>query len=56
MIVARDPVEGLLPSRQPQPSEEENSSWAYAGQWFFFALTALVIYFFAVRSRLRRRK
>jgi len=29
---------------------------AYAGQWFFFALTALVIYFLAIRSKLAGRR
>jgi cytochrome oxidase assembly protein ShyY1 len=54
MVVAREAAGNLVPSQQPQPSAaEENSSWAYAGQWFFFALTALVIYGFAVRSRLK---
>ena len=56
MIVSDEAAGDLVPSAQPQPmSAEENSSWAYAGQWFFFALTALVIYGFAVRSRLRGR-
>ena len=57
MIVAEEAAAGLVPSAQPQPmAAEENSSWAYAGQWFFFALTALVIYGFALRSRLAGRK
>jgi surfeit locus 1 family protein len=29
---------------------------AYAGQWFFFALTALVIYFLAIRKKLAERR
>ena len=53
MIVASEPKAGLQPSRQPDPAEYENTSWAYAGQWFFFALTALVIYGFALRRRWR---
>ncbi|KPP93370.1 SURF1 family cytochrome oxidase biogenesis protein [Erythrobacter sp. HL-111] len=57
MIVAEQAPDGLVPSAQPQPlAAEENSSWAYAGQWFFFALTALVMYGFAIRSRLGTRK
>jgi surfeit locus 1 family protein len=57
MIVAEEAAAGLVPSAQPQPmAAEENSSWAYAGQWFFFALTALVIYGFALRPRLVGRK
>ena len=44
---------GLIASRQPDPSEETNSSWSYTGQWFLFALTALVIYALALRKRWR---
>ena len=55
MIVSADPKAGLSASRQPDPSEHENTSWAYAGQWFFFALTALVIYALALRRRWRDR-
>ncbi|MDJ0977063.1 MAG: SURF1 family cytochrome oxidase biogenesis protein [Erythrobacter sp.] len=54
MVIAQDPAPGLSPSKQPEPRAEGNSSWAYAGQWFFFAITALVIYGFAVRSRLSK--
>jgi len=55
MIVSGEPKAGLLPSSRPNPDEYKNSSWAYAGQWFFFAITALVIYVFALRSRRGRR-
>ena len=55
MIVASEPQAGLLPSAAPNPEEYRNTSWAYAGQWFFFAITALVIYGFALRSRARKR-
>ncbi|MCL6250660.1 SURF1 family protein [Altererythrobacter sp. KTW20L] len=51
MIVAQTPAPGLSASKQPDPSDEENTSWSYAGQWFFFALTALVIYILALRRR-----
>lgn len=51
MIVASEPRAGLQPSRQPDPAEYENTSWGYAGQWFIFALTALVIYWLALRRR-----
>ncbi|MEM6856657.1 MAG: SURF1 family cytochrome oxidase biogenesis protein [Pseudomonadota bacterium] len=54
MIVADEPKAGLLANARPDPEEYKNSSWAYAGQWFFFALTALVIYGFAVRSRVSK--
>lgn len=50
-----EPIAGLQPLAKPDPSDLPNNHLAYAGQWFFFALTALVIYGFAVRSRLRRR-
>jgi cytochrome oxidase assembly protein ShyY1 len=53
MVVAETPAPGLVASRQPDPREETNSSWAYTGQWFLFALTALVIYVLALRKRWR---
>jgi surfeit locus 1 family protein len=55
MVVAEAPASGLSASRQPDPTEETNSSWAYTGQWFLFALTALVIYGLALRKRWRER-
>ncbi|MEL6486610.1 MAG: SURF1 family cytochrome oxidase biogenesis protein [Pseudomonadota bacterium] len=55
MIVSDEPKAGLLANAQPDPEDYKNSSWAYAGQWFFFAITALVIYGFAVRSRVSKR-
>jgi cytochrome oxidase assembly protein ShyY1 len=55
MVVAEVPAPGLLASRQPDPREETNSSWAYTGQWFLFALTALVIYVLALRKRWREK-
>ena len=63
------PVEGILaPSRSlvsarglagletlayPDPANLPNNHLAYAGQWFFFALTALAVYFLALRRRWR---
>ena len=55
MVVAETPAPGLVASRQPDPRKETNSSWAYTGQWFLFALTALVIYALALRKRWRER-
>jgi cytochrome oxidase assembly protein ShyY1 len=55
MVVAETPAPGLIASRQPDPNEETNSSWSYTGQWFLFALTALVIYLLALRKRWRER-
>lgn len=49
------PIEALAPLAKPDPSDLPNNHLAYAGQWFFFALTALAIYFFAVRAKLARR-
>lgn len=50
-----EPLAGLQPLAKPDPGDLPNNHLAYAGQWFFFALTALVIYFFAVRSKLAKR-
>lgn len=55
MIVSERPAAGLTASMQPSPEQENNSSWAYAVQWFLFALTALVIYALALRKRWRER-
>ena len=38
----------------PDPRDLPNNHLAYAGQWFFFALTALVIYILALRRRSTR--
>lgn len=54
-IVADPPVAGLEPLAEPNPNDLPNNHLAYAGQWFFFALTALAIYGFALRSRLTKR-
>ncbi|UAB79505.1 SURF1 family protein [Erythrobacter sp. SCSIO 43205] len=54
-LVADPPQAGLLANARPDPNDLPNNHLAYAGQWFFFAMTALVIYFFAVRSKLARR-
>jgi cytochrome oxidase assembly protein ShyY1 len=50
MIVASQPAPGLEPSTPPQPPQENSSRW-YAGQWFFFAFTAALIYVIALRRR-----
>ncbi len=44
---------GLEPLAPPDPNEVPNNHLMYAGQWFFFALTALVIYVLALRKRQR---
>jgi surfeit locus 1 family protein len=50
-LVADPPVAGLGPSAAPEKRKIDHL--AYAGQWFFFALTALVIYVLALRRRQR---
>ena len=52
-IIADQPVGVLQANAAPDPGDLPNNHLAYAGQWFFFALTALVIYWFALRSRWR---
>jgi surfeit locus 1 family protein len=44
---------GLKPLAPPDPNDVPNNHLMYAGQWFFFALTALVIYVLALRKRWR---
>ena len=36
---------------RPDPSDLPNNHLAYAGQWFFFAITAFIIYVLALRRR-----
>jgi surfeit locus 1 family protein len=50
-LVADPAVAGLQPLAKPDPGSLPNNHLAYAGQWFFFALTALVIYVLALRRR-----
>lgn len=50
-LVAETPQAGLEPLAKPDPGDLPNNHLAYAGQWFFFALTALVIYVLALRRR-----
>lgn len=50
-LIASPPVAGLAPMAHPDPKDLPNNHLAYAGQWFFFALTALVIYILALRRR-----
>ena len=52
-LVADPPVAGLQAMAKPDPGDLPNNHLAYAGQWFFFALTALVIYVLALRRRRR---
>ena len=50
-LVAIPPVTGLEPVARPDPGDLPNNHLAYAGQWFFFALTALVIYVLALKRQ-----
>lgn len=50
-LVASPPLAGLEQLAAPDPNDIPNNHLAYAGQWFFFALTALVIYVLALRRR-----
>jgi len=53
-ITSSTPLAGLQPLAKPDPNDLPNNHLAYAGQWFFFALTALAVYGFALRSRWRK--
>lgn len=55
-VVASWPLAGLEPLAKPDPRDLPNNHLAYAGQWFFFALTALVIYWLAMKKRLSKRR
>lgn len=50
-IVADPPLAGLEANAAPDPADTPNNHLAYAGQWFFFALSALIIYVLALRKR-----
>ncbi len=52
-LVAMPPVAGLEQLARPDPNDLPNNHLAYAGQWFLFALTALVIYGLVLRSRFK---
>ena len=54
-VIADPPLAGLEANASPDPADIPNNHLAYAGQWFFFALTALVIYILALRRRWRTR-
>lgn len=53
LLVAQPAVAGLNPNTPPDIGNVPNSHLAYAGQWFFFALVASVIYVLALRRRTR---
>ena len=54
-VIAATPLAGLEPLATPSPENLPNNHLAYAGQWFFFAFTALVIYILALRRHWARK-
>ena len=52
-LVVDKPLQGLAASAPPSTQSIPNNHLSYAVQWFFFAITALVIYGIAVRKRLQ---
>ncbi|MEA3041821.1 MAG: surfeit locus 1 family protein [Sphingomonadales bacterium] len=52
-LIADTAAPGLQPSAAPNPEDLPNNHLLYAFQWFFFALTAAVIYILALRRRQR---
>ncbi len=52
-LVADPPAADLYPLAKPDPNDLPNNHLSYAGQWFLFAATALIIYFVALRARTR---
>ena len=52
-LVADQPAPGLQPSAPTSPEDLPNNHFAYAIQWFLFALTGIVIYVAALRRRQR---
>lgn len=50
-LVASPPHAGLAPLAHPDPQDLPNNHLSYAVQWFFFAATAVVIYWLALRRR-----
>jgi surfeit locus 1 family protein len=51
MLVADTPQAGLNPNGKPDIASVPNNHLAYAGQWFFFAAIAAIIYALALRRR-----
>jgi surfeit locus 1 family protein len=52
-LVAAPPRAGLAQLATPDPNDLPNNHFAYAIQWFIFALISVVIYVLAVRKRSR---
>ena len=54
-LVAASAPAGLEPSAEPSVAQIPNNHRSYAVQWFVFAGIALLIYFLALRLRLKRK-
>ena len=52
-LVSAPAQAGLQELSRPDPHDLPNNHMSYAGQWFLFALAALVIYILALRNKLR---
>ena len=50
-LIADPPAFGLSQLPRPDPSVRKTDHLAYAGQWFLFALSAVVIYALVLRRR-----
>lgn len=53
LLVAEKAEAGLRPSAVPSAADTPNNHFAYAMQWFFFAIAAAIIFALAVRRHLR---
>ncbi|MFS0773690.1 SURF1 family cytochrome oxidase biogenesis protein [Sphingomonas sp. 1P08PE] len=51
LLVAMPPAAGLTANSPPDLDSVPNNHLAYAGQWFFFAAIAAIVYVLAVRRR-----
>jgi cytochrome oxidase assembly protein ShyY1 len=51
MLIADTAAPGLRASALPNPADTPNNHFAYAIQWFLFAVAAAVIYVLALRRR-----
>ncbi|WP_258042815.1 SURF1 family cytochrome oxidase biogenesis protein [Sphingomonas sp. NBWT7] len=56
LLVADRPIGDLSANTRPDVGLVPNNHLAYAGQWFFFAAVAAVVYFVALRHRSRARR
>ena len=52
-LIVGQPPEGMQPLARPDPRDIPNNHFAYAIQWFLFAVVAALIYGIALRKRMR---